>query len=47
MSTAKEAEEKYQQYLNSKTWQCLDSPTGAHWFVEDVCKFCGKRRQLC
>lgn len=30
---------------NKDVWRCELAPSGAHWYVECVCKFCGKEKE--
>ena len=42
----------YRKYVESKMWQCEDSPTGAHHWIETSehgtfkCKWCGRDREF-
>ena len=40
----------FKQYLESESWKCDKSPSGAHhWIIgglEQTCKFCGEVREV-
>ena len=31
-------------YVATGRWRCEASPTGAHWSVDGVCRYCGVKR---
>jgi len=49
---AGKSNDPYIRYLAGRSWQCADSPSGAHhWVFDDKdkkfhCKYCGKAKRL-
>lgn len=49
---SREIKEADENYIKGKKWRCRKSPTGAHYWTDEikwgflVCKFCGREQEV-